>query len=158
MPKKLLITLIVLILAFSFGCAPPKEELEAELNCTIAVTCHELAADPSVLEPDKQELVPEDGFILPLTPVLFFPEEDACNLLIRTLRASGIQIDVEKMPGTGDYYVKGINNLYEMEAGSFSGWICKVNDEILDYSSSAYLLQEGDAVEFFYAKDYSIYW
>ncbi|MCL1874413.1 MAG: DUF4430 domain-containing protein [Clostridiales bacterium] len=158
MLKKSFMILIILMLVFSFGCGLPQDDRVAELDCTIAVTCHELAADPTLLESDKQGLVPEDGFILPLTPTLFFQEEDACNLLMRTLRASGIQIDIEKIPGTEDYYIKGINNLYEMDAGPFSGWLYKVNGEVLDYSSSAYLLQEGDAVEFFYTEDFSVFW
>jgi len=158
MPKKLFIILLVFALAFCCGCSFKKADPNPSLNCTIAVTCHELVADPSLLNSDKQEFVPRDGFILPVTPVSFFPEEDACNLLMRTLRVSGIRIEIDKVPGTEDYYIKSINNLYEMDAGPLSGWLYKVNGEILDYSCSAYFLQEGDTLEFFYTEDFSIFW
>ena len=50
-------------------------------------------------------------------------------------------------------YVEGINNLYEFDVGSLSGWMYSVNGWFPNYGCSRYALQNGDVVEWVYTCD-----
>ena len=48
------------------------------------------------------------------------------------------------------YYIEGINNLYEFDCGSESGWMYKVNGWFPNYGCSAYPLKDGDVIVWCY--------
>ena len=50
-------------------------------------------------------------------------------------------------------YVEGINNLYEFDVGSLSGWMYSVNGWFPNYGCSRYALQNGDVVNWVYTCD-----
>ena len=50
-------------------------------------------------------------------------------------------------------YVEGINNLYEFDKGSTSGWMYNVNGTYPNKSAGAYILKAGDTVEWRYTLD-----
>ena len=57
--------------------------------------------------------------------------------------------------GTGTViYVQGINNLFEFDHGSESGWLYSVNGEFQSMSCGNYTVKDGDYVEWFYTLDF----
>ncbi|MBD7909932.1 MULTISPECIES: DUF4430 domain-containing protein [Clostridium] len=51
-------------------------------------------------------------------------------------------------------YIKGINNLFEKDCGSKSGWMYKYNGKVLGKSASEQKVYNGDTIAFIYTCDY----
>ena len=51
-------------------------------------------------------------------------------------------------------YVQGINSLFEFDHGPESGWLYSVNGEYQGMGCDAYILQDGDYVEWRYTLDF----
>ena len=127
---------------------------DAEYTCTISIVCDALLGDGAdELDPDKLELVPEDGVIFPATEVVFYGGESVFNLLSRVCRQNSIHMEFVDTPLYNSAYIEGIGNLYEFDAGEFSGWIYTVNGWQPNYGSSRYALHDGDVVVWSYALD-----
>ena len=56
-------------------------------------------------------------------------------------------------PGYDNYYIEGINQIYEKDCGTKSGWMYCVNGTFPNYGCSDYKLKNGDAVEWRYTCD-----
>ncbi len=97
--------------------------------------------------------VPADGVILPTTQVTFSEGETVFDVLKRVCSAAGIQIEYSYTPIYGSYYIEGINNLYEFDCGSLSGWEYKVNGWFPNYGCSSYTLADGDVIVWCYTCD-----
>lgn len=136
-------------------------ELTTENTCTVAVSCETLLANSELLNKEKRLLVPPDGFILPPEHIAFYDGESAFDVLLRTLKQKNIHMDFSYTPMYDSMYIKGINNIYEMDAGAQSGWLYSVNGATPSYSCSQYMLRDGDIVEFVYScnqgKDVGLY-
>ncbi|SHH98888.1 protein of unknown function [Sporobacter termitidis DSM 10068] len=122
-------------------------------TCTLSVRCDVLLDNISWLDPDKVELVPEDGVIFPATAVTFYEGESVFNVLQREMKKAGIQMEFKNTPMYNSAYIKGIGNLYEFDCGELSGWLYKVNDWFPNYGCSRYQLKEGDVIEWVYTTD-----
>ena len=121
-------------------------ELDLAYECTLTIRCDTILANWDKLEVAKQEFVPEDGVILATVKVPFAEGETAFDATTRACEAYGIQIEYSWTPLYNAYYVEGINHLYEFDCGAESGWMFKVNGWFPNYGSSAYVLQDGDAI------------
>ena len=119
-------------------------------TCTLSVRCDTILDNIDWLDPDKVELVPEDGVIFPATEVTFYEGESVFNVLQREMRKAGIHMEFEDTPMYNSAYIEGINNLYEFDCGELSGWMYKVNGWFPNYGCSRYQLQAGDVVEWVY--------
>ena len=124
--------------------------------CTLSVRCDTILDNMDWLDPEKVELVPEDGVIFPATEVTFYEGESVFNVLQREMRKAGIHMEFEDTPMYNSAYIEGINNLYEFDCGELSGWMYKVNDWFPNYGCSRYQLQPGDVVEWVYTCDLGI--
>ena len=125
---------------------------DTEHTCKIMITCATLV-DNHDLDPDKRELVPDDGIILPETEVTFFEGESVFNLLRRVCRQNSIHLEFEDTPIYNSAYIEGIANLYEFDAGKFSGWLYSVNGWYPNYGCSRYQLKEGDVIVWEYTTE-----
>lgn len=125
-------------------------------TCTLSVRCDTILDNMDWLDPEKVELVPEDGVIFPATEVTFYEGESVFNVLQREMRKAGIHMEFEDTPMYNSAYIEGINNLYEFDCGELSGWMYKVNDWFPNYGCSRYQLQPGDVVEWVYTCDLGI--
>ena len=123
------------------------------LTCTLSVRCDTVLANMSSLNPNKVELVPEDGVIFPPTVVTFYEGESVFNVLQREMRRNGIHMEFVNTPIYNSAYIEGIHNLYEFDVGGLSGWMYKVNGWFPNYGCSRYMLQDGDVVEWVYTCD-----
>ena len=125
-------------------------------TCTLSVRCNTILDNIDWLDPEKVELVPEDGVIFPATTVTFYEGESVFNVLQREMRKAGIHMEFEDTPMYNSAYIEGINNLYEFDCGELSGWMYKVNGWFPNYGCSRYQLKEGDTIEWVYTCDLGV--
>lgn len=140
------------------GMPAPIDPQDAEisdkkLTCTLSVRCDTILANMAWLDPEKVELVPEDGVILAEQTVTFYEGESVFNLLLREMKRNKIHFEYQNTPIYKSAYIEGIGNLYEMDCGELSGWLYKVNGWFPSYGCSRYQLREGDRVEWVYTCD-----
>ena len=140
------------------GKPVPVEPQDAEVTdvphtCTISIRCDTILDHMDWLDPEKAELVPDDGVILPAAAVTFYEGESVFNLLQRVCRQNAIHMEFENTPMYNSAYIEGIHNLYEFDCGELSGWMYSVNGWFPNYGCSRYALQEGDVVCWVYTCD-----
>jgi hypothetical protein len=117
---------------------------------TITIRCDTIFDNADALEAAKAPYVPEDGEILPVTTVEFTPGETVFQVLQRVCEASELQLEYSWTPLYDSYYVEGINHLYEFDCGFESGWMYKVDGWFPNYGCSAYELQGGEEIVWYY--------
>lgn len=133
---------------------PVKEEPEKEEpSCTLSVRCDTALSNKDMLGPQKADILPEDGVIFPETTVYFSEGESVYDVLVREMMNAKIHMESENTPMYKSAYIEGIANLYEYDCGPLSGWMYKVNGEFPNYGCSAYVLSDGDRVEWVYTCD-----
>lgn len=125
-------------------------------HCTLSVRCNTILNNIKWLNPDKVELVPEDGVIYKTKKVMFYEGESVFNLLLREMKKEKIHMEFTNTPIYNSAYIEGINNLYEFDCGELSGWMYKVNNWFPNYGASRYALKEGDKVEWVYTCDLGV--
>ena len=121
--------------------------------CTISISCTTILDHMDWLDPEKVELVPEDGIILAPVTVTFYEGESVFNVLQRTCRQNAIHMEFENTPMYNSAYIEGIHNLYEFDCGELSGWMYSVNGWFPNYGCSRYALQAGDVIRWVYTCD-----
>ena len=133
---------------------PPEqaEITEIELTCTLEIRCDKLVGNPE-LDPDKVELIPEDGVLFSAVNVGFYEGESVFNVLQRTLKQNKQHLEFAQSPLYNSAYIEGICNLYAFDCGNLSGWMYRVNDWYPNYGCSQYVLQAGDVIVWDYTCD-----
>ena len=70
------------------------------------------------------------------------------DILVKVTRKKGIHMEYR---GSGsNTYIEGINNLYEFDGGSNSGWMYSVNGVYPNYGVGAYKVKSSDVIKFNY--------
>ena len=123
---------------------------DKELSCTLSVRCDTVFNNMSWLNPEKAELLPQNGEIFAEQMVTFYEGESVFNLLVREMKKNKIHLEFENTPIYNSAYIEGINNLYEFDCGELSGWMYRVNGWFPNYGCSRYQLKEGDRVEWIF--------
>ncbi len=145
---------LALILAFVLplaACAGRAEQSQLA-SCTISVICDNVLDNLDDLDPDKREIIPDDGVLLRPIKVEFSEGETAYDAFTRTARTAKLQFESD---GDGENaYLTGIGNLYAGDCGAYSGWFFEVNGELPDVGCGVYELSDGDEVVFRYVCDY----
>lgn len=126
---------------------------QTTLTCTLSVRCDTILEHMDYLDEAKRGLIPSDGVIFAAQSVSFNAGESVLDVLLRELQAAGIPMEYVNTPGYGSAYIEGINNIYELDCGSLSGWMYRVNGVFPSYGCSLYLLEDGDMVEILYTCD-----
>ena len=85
------------------------------------------------------------------TEVGFDDGESIFDIVKRICDRNDIRLEFTKIAATNSYYIEGINNLYEFDAGNLSGWMYSVNGHFPQLSCSQYKPSEGDVIEFVYS-------
>lgn len=122
-------------------------------TCTFSIECSTILNNLSDLDPDKLEMVPFNGVILPKTTVTFYEGESVFDVLQRLCKEKGIHMESSWTPIYNSAYIEGIHNLYEFDCGNLSGWMYHVNGWYPNYGCSRYQLAQGDQVEWRYTCD-----
>ena len=128
-------------------------DADTKYTCTISISCETILDNMDKCAESKKALVPEDGIILPATEVTFSDGESVFDVLQRVCRDNAIHMESNWTPVYNSAYVEGINNLYEFDVGSLSGWMYNVNGWYPNYGCSRYQLKDGDVVEWRYTCD-----
>ena len=134
----------------------PVEPENQEVNkgktytCTFSIECSTILNNLSELDPDKLELVPSNGVILPPTTVTFYEGESVFDVLQRVCKEYNIHLEFSFTPVYNSAYIEGIHNLYEFDCGALSGWMYRVNGWYPNYGCSRYQLADGEVVEWRY--------
>ena len=126
---------------------------DEEFHCTISISCATILDNMDKCKENKRELVPEDGWLLEPTEVVFYGGESVFNVLQRTCRQKKIHMEFAETPIYGSAYIEGIGNLYETDVGDLSGWMYSVNGWFPNYGCSRYALKDGDVIEWVYTCD-----
>lgn len=122
-------------------------------TCTISISCATILNNMDWLDPDKTELVPEDGWLLEPTQVTFYEGESVFHVLRRTCKQQKLHMEFKDTPMYNSAYIEGIGNLYEFDCGEQSGWMYAVNGWYPNYGCSRYQLKDGDAIDWRYTCD-----
>lgn len=123
---------------------------KSTLSSSLTVRCDTLLDNMDSIAPEKIQLVPGDGLILPETEVEFSDGESAFHVLERELKKRNIHFEFTNAPMYDSVYIEGIGNLYEFDAGNLSGWMYRVNGKVPSVGCSQYKLENGDKIEFLY--------
>ena len=121
--------------------------------CSLSVRCDTILDHMDKLDPDKTELVPEDGLLYENASAAFTEGESVLDVLVRELKSAKIHFEYVATPAYGTTYIEGIGNLYEFDCGELSGWTYRVNGEFISRGCSECLVQPGDTIEFLYTCD-----
>ena len=127
-------------------------EHDYEFSCSLYISC-ETAIRNKNLSKSKRSVLPSDGIVLNKAEYGFDKDESVFDVLKRVCNEKNIHFDFTSVPVTGGAYIRGINNLYEYDCGSVSGWMYKVNGDFPNVGCSDYKLSEGDSIEFLYSCD-----
>ena len=105
------------------------------------------------LHKSKKDIIPDDGWILKPVTVTFNEGESVFDVLKQVCKDNKIQLEFSFTPIYNSAYIEGINNLYEFDCGSLSGWMYEVNDWFPNYGCSRYEVKNGDVIEWQYTCD-----
>lgn len=133
----------------------PQEETvtQNELSCTLSVRCDSVLSHLDRLDPEKAEILPQDGVMLPPTEVVFYEGESVFHVLLREMKKNKIHFEFVNTPVYNSAYIEGIANLYEFDCGPLSGWMYRVNGWYPNYGCSRYALKAGDQIDVLYTCD-----
>jgi len=123
------------------------------LSCTLSIRCDTVLNNMDRLNPEKRELIPEDGVLLREKNVGFDAGESVFDVLYRAVRDEKIHMEFSDSALYGSVYIEGIGNLYEFDCGELSGWMYSVNGEFPMYGMSQYEVKDGDVIEVVYTCD-----
>lgn len=121
-------------------------EKSSGTSCSISISCKTALDNLDKCDEAKQKTIPLDGWIVKPYTVTFKENESVYDLLVRVCKENKIQYEFNKAPGSNSVYIEGINNLYEFDITSLSGWMYKVNDWFPNYSLSNYIIKDGDII------------
>jgi len=135
---------------------------DGSFTVTLSVRAHTILYNMHLLDRDKHELVPTDGWIFPPTEVTAYEGESVFNVLQREMRRNRIHMVSRWTPIFNSAYIEAINNIFEFDVGPLSGWMYMVNGWFPNFGASRYLLSDGDVIELLYTvdlgRDLGVYW
>ena len=127
---------------------PQEQEIvDNTLKCTFSISCATVLDNMDKLHKSKKEIIPDDGWILKPVTVTFNEGESVFDVLKQVCKDNKIQLEFSFTPIYNSAYIEGINNLYEFDCGSLSGWMYEVNNWFPNYGCSRYEVKNGDVIE-----------
>lgn len=123
------------------------------ISCTISISCATILNNMDQLKPNKKDLVPSDGWILKPQTITVTSGESVYDVLSQICRSNQIHMEATVSSLYQTAYVEGINNIYQFDCGTGSGWNYKVNGSMASVGASAYKVKDGDVIEWKYTCD-----
>ena len=131
----------------------PETTTKKQNTCTFVIECKTILNNIENLKESKKEFLPADGVILKKTTVTFEDGETVFDVLKKVCKENNFQLESSYTPGYDNYYIEGINQIYEKDCGTKSGWMYCVNGTFPNYGCSDYKLKNGDEIKFLYTCD-----
>ncbi|MBQ7957523.1 MAG: DUF4430 domain-containing protein [Clostridia bacterium] len=131
----------------------PETTTKKQNTCTFVIECKTILNNIENLKESKKEFLPADGVILKKTTVTFEDGETVFDVLKKVCKENNVQLESSYTPGYDNYYIEGINQIYEKDCGTKSGWMYCVNGTFPNYGCSDYKLKNGDEIKFLYTCD-----
>ena len=134
------------------SAATSKPQAE-QITCSIEISCESLAADKKQAQESMWKYIPSNGMILEKVSVKVDKGASVYDVLEKACKAKGVALDATYTPMYKTYYIQGIGNIYEKQAGDMSGWIYKVNGVSPSRGASVYKVSDGDVISWRYTCD-----
>ena len=135
--------------ADSSASAPNREN---DFVCTVSISCVN-ALNNDMLSKSKKSVQPSDGIIMQDANMDFSDGESVFDVTKRICAEMKIPFEFSITPAYNSAYIEGINNLYQFDCGSASGWVYSVNGNFKSVSCSEIKLKNGDKIEWHYTCD-----
>ena len=148
-----LFALVFACTSIFFAACKKKVETNEAFTCTLSIECITILSNMDDFNKDKLEVLPADGILIAPCEVVFSKGETVYDVLVRETKARKMHMESKYTPVYDSAYVMGINNIYEFDCGSLSGWMYSVNGVYPNYGCSAYKLEPGDKIEWRYTCD-----
>ncbi|MCM1158723.1 MAG: DUF4430 domain-containing protein [Bacteroidales bacterium] len=123
---------------------------EDTVTCTVDISCAVLLSRMDELKESKKKTVPADGVILEKTQVTIKAGSTVFDVLRNVAKARDIHLEYTYTPLYKSYYIEGINNLYQFDAGDLSGWMYSINGDFPGIGCSERKVSEGDEIRWLY--------
>lgn len=149
--KKLSIILLAFVFILS-GCGK-NETKEAIGSFEFVVRCDNILKNTDKLNKEKNEFVPENGYIIEKIVLELYEGDTPFDVLTSLCREKGIKVEFASTAGTDTKYVQAINNLYPGDCGEMSGWVYTVNGEYSSEAANVYQIKDKDLIEWIYTCD-----
>ncbi len=120
------------------------------ITCKMFISCASVLDHMDKLSASTKKVIPEDGIILDMTEVKVKNDSSVFDVLQKAARENKIHLEYNYTPAYKTYYIEGIGNLYQFDAGNLSGWMYSVNDEFPGVGCSGYKVKDGDVIRFIY--------
>lgn len=128
----------------------PEEDESGTITCTIYISCASVLNNMDKLSDATKKVIPEDGLMLDTYEVKVKPGSTVFDVLNKAARKNKLHLEYNYTPAYKTYYIEGIGNLYEFDAGNLSGWMYSVNDKFPGVGCSGYKVKDGDVIKFLY--------
>ena len=123
---------------------------ENSITCHIYISCASVLDHMDKLSDATKKIIPADGVILKLTSVKVKKDATVFDVLQKAARQNKVHLEYNYTPAYKTYYIEGIGNLYQFDAGNLSGWMYSVNDEFPGVGCSGYKVKDGDSIKWLY--------
>lgn len=131
--------------------SPSKSDItDKKMTCSLTVSCKAIFDNIDWFDKDKLSILPSDGIIYKGNDITFNEGESVFDVMLREMKKNKIHFEYTNSPVYKTAYIEGINNIYEFDCGSLSGWTYRVNGVFPNYGCSLYRLKNGDSIEFLY--------
>lgn len=130
-----------------------KDNNDADSNsitCTIYISCASVLNHMDELTESTKKVIPKDGVILASTDVKVKKDATVFDVLQKAARENKVHLEYNYTPAYKTYYIEGIGNLYQFDAGNLSGWMYSVNGEFPGVGCSGYKVKDGDKINWVY--------
>ena len=124
----------------------------AAQNCSLSISCSDILKNKDKFSAEQLSVVHNnDGLIYQASGIAFKDGETVYDVLVRELKAKNINVDHATSPLYGAIYINGIDNIYQKDFGSNSGWLYAVNGIQPPVGCSNRKLKSGDKIQWIYA-------
>ena len=151
-------TLIILgiLLLLCTSCTEKNDDSSVSgKTCTVSIICTSVLTHKSDLLPEKEEIIPQNGYFTKEMTVVIGEEDTVFSVLQKLCRDRKMHLDFEFTPAYNSMFIKGIGNLYCGDCGAMSGWMFAVNKVLPSTSCDSTPVKDGDTVEWLFICDYA---
>lgn len=118
--------------------------------CYLTINCEKAIESGELTEPILA-ILPDDGIILEDLLIEYEDGDTVFSVIAKAVRQEGIHMEYSGTKNTP--YIEGVNNIYEFDCGSLSGWMYRINGWFPTFGMGQYKIQRGDKIELIYTCD-----